>query len=190
MDRPSFKIGTPDAGGVTAEFRYPDLFQLQDISGVNRLIVGPSGDHVDLLLNLSDLLEEPFKVLYVLVDPIGTKEDDTGRFELDGEMTRAEVHAFFNRFRDFFQWDARHHVWLTAKNGTIIYDQHNILYLYGPIADYEQILLASGLTPGDVEFPYPHMHAFHQEMNPMLELLLKDYNWRWFPLDTRQDLYR
>lgn len=189
MDRP-YKIAAIDEKGVTSEYRYPDIYHIQDISGVQRLIIGPSEGHVDLMLEMSDLLEGPFKVLYVLVDPIGIKEDDTGRFELDGEMPREEMRAFFERFRDFFESDARHHIWIAAKNGSIIYDQHNILYAYGPILDFEQILLARGLTPGDVEFPYPHMHAFHQEMNPQLEDLLKDYNWRWFPLDTRQDVYR
>lgn len=190
VDRTLHKIVALDGSGGTAEYRYGDIYQLQDISGVQRLIIGPSGSHIDMLLDLSDLFEEPFRIIYVLVDPIGVKEDDTGRFEFDGEMTRAEMRAFFERFREFFECDARHHIWVTAKNGTVIYDQHNILYAYGPILDIEQILLSKGLTPGDVEFPYPHMHAFHQEMNPHLEALLKEYNWRWFPLDTRQDVYR
>jgi hypothetical protein len=190
MESPSYKIGTADESGGMREFHYPDHFSLQEISGMKRLVVGPSTDHVGLILEFSDFLSEPFRILYVLVEPVGVKEEDMGRFELENQLSREDMRAFFERFRDFFEADARHHVWLASPTGTIVYDQHNVLYAYGPVLDFEKVLLARGLTPGDVAFPFPHLHRFHPDMDPMLNQLLQEYEWRWYPLDTRQDVYR
>lgn len=190
MESPSYKIGSPDGEGGMTAYHYPDVYKLQEISGMKRLVVGPSRNHIDLILELSDFLTEPFRILYVLVEPIGKPEEDTGRFELDQEFKREDMRAFLERFREFFETDARHHVWIASPTGTIVYDQHDTLYLYGPVLEFEQVLLGRGLTPGDVEFPYPHAHQFHSHLNPILDQLLHEYEWRWFPLDTRQDVYR
>ena len=78
-------------------------------------------------------MPEPFFVLYVLV--VSRKEEnETARYQ-SGEVSRAEVQAFLERFEDYLENDGRHHIWIHSpeSSATLVYDNHDVIYCYGPL---------------------------------------------------------
>ncbi|MEQ1934227.1 MAG: hypothetical protein ABL962_10185 [Fimbriimonadaceae bacterium] len=183
------KIRVQTGDGI-AVHHYPDQFALQEFSSFKRLIVGPSDDQVGLAIECAQLLNGPFRFSYVLAEPVPLDGFSMGRFEMLAMLDITQLEGILSKNKRFFELDARHHLWIAAKDGVIVYDQHNVLFLYGPLMDFEQILLARGLTPGPVEFPYPHTHYYHDEFNPDMIELLGTGDWKWQSLDDHQDVYR
>lgn len=64
-----------------------------------------------------------------------------------------------------------------------MYDQHNVLYLYGPLPQFEKSLNEAGLREGQVVFPSPHSHHYHEELDPLVDDMLGRYEWQRHPLD-------
>ena len=80
--------------------------------------------------------------------------------------------------------DGRHHIWvmsLPAKS-TLVYDNHNVIYAYGPIADFQTGLEVAGLKGGEVRLPVPHHHRYNAEFDDVERGILKHWDWRVFPL--------
>ncbi|MEQ1823146.1 MAG: hypothetical protein ABL949_11595 [Fimbriimonadaceae bacterium] len=107
--------------------------------GAVRLRIGPRDGHVDLMLELARTLPEPFCILYVLLIPSGQFE--VGRYQ--SPLTTLEnVERVFGVFRSIFENDGRAEVWLASvarggeANGTIDYDNHELIYAYGPLEPF------------------------------------------------------
>lgn len=81
--------------------RYGDVWQVERTSGPDRLRIGPSSSHVDVLLSLAETLEGDFYLLYVLV-----VDEAPGRYQ-SPPVSRDEVVEFCRRFEPFLQGDAR-----------------------------------------------------------------------------------
>jgi hypothetical protein len=156
--------------GQPAPFRYGDIWERQQTSDSERLAIAPSRGHVDLLIELSRCLGEPFGILYVLL--------------VSWPVERREMEGFVLGFRDYFESDGRHHLWLHSvpDGATLIYDQHDVLYAYGPLDLYEQVLRDRGLREGAVEIPVPHQHAYHRKYDVEEDNVMGLWEWRAFPL--------
>ncbi|MEQ1824047.1 MAG: hypothetical protein ABL949_16175 [Fimbriimonadaceae bacterium] len=173
-----------------AVHRYLDHFDLQEFSSFKRLIVGPSEDPIGIAIECAQLLQGPFRFSYVLAEPVPIEGYSMGRFEMLATLEISDLEGVLRNNKRFFELDARHHLWIAGKDGVIVYDQHDVLFLYGPLLEFEKVLLARGLTPGPVEFPYPHTHYYHDEFNPNMIELLGSGDWKWQALDDHQDVYR
>jgi hypothetical protein len=177
LPSPKFRsLNGPDA------FIYPNIWAQGKTTGPDRLIIAPSAGHVELLLELSRVLPEPFGILYVLTLPRISKE---GRYQSPAPTDRAETEAFFRDYREFFEGDGRHHVWIMSlpAKATLIYDHHNVIYAYGPLDKYKQVLAAKGLKEEpDVCFPVPHEHNFNACYDSWEEKILAHWAWKHFPL--------
>jgi hypothetical protein len=57
--------------GNELDFTYPNVWAQEVTTGPDRLIVAPSGRHVDLLVEMLSTMEGPFWLLYVLIVPRG-----------------------------------------------------------------------------------------------------------------------
>jgi hypothetical protein len=67
MDHP-YKFGVPvTEGSDAARFDYPDLWASEPTSGSDRLVIAPSRNQIQLLINLSKQMPAHFGVLYVLL---------------------------------------------------------------------------------------------------------------------------
>jgi hypothetical protein len=179
-----YRLGAFIDGHGWVEHKYGRVWQRKE----DRLVAAPDDAQVELILKLAADLQEPFRVLYVLLVPRDDSQDE-GRFELMEPLTRNELTSFARRYRELFENDGRHHLWVASAHddATIVYDQHNVLYLYGPLTRFEKVLLDEGLSEGEVIFPSPHSHHYHEELDPLVDDMLERYEWQWYPLDTRSD---
>jgi hypothetical protein len=182
-----FKIGTHERGSGIVEFHYDDVWQRQSTSSPERLLIAPANDHIGILLRLIREMPPPYWVLYVLLVPHSGAE--AGRYQLDNEFDSGQIKAFLEDFREFFEGDARHNLWVgsRADSSLLVYDQHDVIYAYGPIDQFAAILTAQGLRQSDVAMPFPHTHHFRSTLDHCEQRLLREFDWQWFPLEEEDD---
>jgi hypothetical protein len=118
-------------------YDYANEFAVEETSGPERLVIAPSSNHLSILIDLLQVMHEPFRILYVLTVPRGGSE--AGRYQSANPLLRQEVEEFLVRFGQFLENDGRHHVWVKAVPGLdlLIYDKHNVIYAYGRLAEFE-----------------------------------------------------
>jgi hypothetical protein len=70
----------------------------------------------------------------------------------------------------------------------LIYDRHNVIYAYGPLDAFREVLAAEGLKEvPSVCFPSPHSHHYHQSLDSEEERLLQYWDWQRSPLKESDD---
>jgi hypothetical protein len=163
---------------------YGNVFFEQPCGPSTRLVIGPSNDHVGLMTELATrLIGKPWFVLYVLLVPRqGNRE--AGRYQSQPFDTHAELAGFLASFRSYFEGDGRHHVWVGsgANDGVLVYDQHNVIFAYGPLDDFKSILASRGFRESPFWFPSPHAHAYLPENDAEEERLMAEAEWKYSPL--------
>lgn len=166
------------------DIRYPEqnTWTLQQHSDLERLIISPSDNNVNILLELSQCLPEPFGILYILLVPRVT--ENTGRFQNPSPSNRDEMESFILHFSEFIEKDGRHELWLISLpiSATLVYDRHNVIYAYGPISDFIDILKKKGFTEGKFESIPTHTHYYHSEFDKKELELMSYWDWIYFPL--------
>jgi hypothetical protein len=163
---------------------YGDLYFEQPCGDGSRLVIGPSHGHVNLLAELSgELRGNPWFVLYVLLVPRqGNREP--GRYQSEPFESHAALASILQIFRAFFEGDGRHHVWVgsVANDGLLVYDQHDVIFAYGPLDRFRASLRSHGLRESEFWFPSPHVHAYMPENDAEEERLTAEVEWERFPL--------
>jgi hypothetical protein len=163
---------------------YGNVYFEQPCGNSRRLVIGPSTDHVDLMVELAAELEgNPWYVLYVLLIP-RQGGPGPGRYQSEPFENHAYLASFLLGFRAFFESDGRHHVWVGsgANDGVVVYDQHNVLFAYGPLDRFRSILASHGFRQSEFWFPSPHAHSYMPENDPEVERLMAEAEWKHFPL--------
>lgn len=175
-----FKFGHGE-GPQARPYRHPHRYEIERTKGPLRLAIGPSGGHIHLLAELAREIPEPIGLLYVLVVPRTDREP--GRYQ-SPLLRRNDLDKFLDRFREFFEGDGRHHLWVLSPRGgpKIVYDRHDVLYAYGPIEVYERVLRALRLSEDLVEIPVPHVHMYHQQYDSEEKAVLNYWDWKRSPL--------
>lgn len=179
----AYKFGAMDSSGEESPFAYSNTWALEKTTGPSRLVIAPSDEHVDLMLALSTVMNEPFGILYVLVVP--REQGKAGRYQSPQPLSRADLSSFLLQFRGFLENDARHHLWIASvdKTASLIYDNHNVLYGYGPLDSFKTILNARGFSEAEkVNFPSPHAHHYNANFDQQEIKLLEYQQWKVFPL--------
>lgn len=178
----SFKFGSvlPSHGPI--EHRYGDLWDIQPTTGPERLIAAPSSGHVSLMEALMEELPEPFGILYVLIVSRGSHEP--ARYESPSPTDRKTTLAFLREYEEFFERDARHHVWVMSVplSATIVYDNHNVIYAYGPLDRFQRVVHLRGLERSRIRFPVPHTHNYNAEYDDRADGLMQHWEWIRSPL--------
>jgi hypothetical protein len=176
------------AGEKDASHQYHNVFERQRLADrQERLRIGPSRGHVDLMVELVECLPEPLRLLYILIEPHGDRHRP-GRYEAASGMSFEETEAFLREFGDFLQSDGRHHLWVASPgHGTVIYDRHDMLYAYGPLDRFVSVLRANGLHEGPLVIPVPHRHGHHSEFDEAETRLLSRLQWIQSPLRDGDD---
>ena len=185
MENENYKFGAAQdaAGRDFKRFSFPNLWNIEKTSGPERLAIAPENGHIDLIIELSRALPEPFGVLYVLVVPRGGNEE--GRYQSATPANRSGMESFLNEFRLFFENDARHHLWIFSlpSRAMLVYDRHNIVYAYGEREKFERILEAKGFTRGEINLPSPHVHLYNPAFDNDESRILSTAGWKKFPLE-------
>lgn len=182
-----YKFGTV-LGDEEVQYQYADVFALEITSGRERLVIAPSQRQVSLLIDLLALVPEPLGILYVLVVPRGNGK--AGRYQISAPVSRSEAEGFLKTFQDFFENDARHHIWISSISGSdlLVYDNHNVIYAYGRLSDFGKLSSRRGLNKADmVNFPSPHTHKYNAIFDEDERRLFGYFEWKWFPLQESDD---
>jgi len=170
-----------------ASYVYPNVWAVEKTTGPERLVIAPSLDQVGLMIELSRILPEPFGILYVLL--VSRCGNEPSRYQSPYPCARDEMESFVGHFQEYFESDGRHHIWITSlpESATLVYDNHNVLYAYGPLERYQKILSRSGLNEGSVRFPVPHTHNYNAEFDDHEKKVLAHWDWRRYPLVAGDD---
>lgn len=141
--------------------QYGKVMGRQGVGGGERLCLGLDDGHARVLRALVAGLAGPFQLLYVLhTSRTGAR---LARYE-SPDMTLDELDAFLNKFDGFLCDDARHDLWIRSHDddATLVLDRHNLLYAYGPLDDFERVLVSQGFRPGSPpRIDFPHQHHYH-----------------------------
>jgi hypothetical protein len=182
------KFSSLVGGSEWVPHRYGNSWDIEQTTGPQRLVIGPSDNYVDLLIKLTRVLPEPFGILYVLL--VSRRENRPARYQCPYPCSRSEMESFLLEFKEYFESDGRHHVWVTSlpQSSTLVYDQHNVIYAYGPLEEFTKILQENGLQRGTVDFPVPHSHNYNPENDDEEARLLQHWAWVGSPLLEDDDL--
>ncbi len=160
---------------------YPDTFETESTTGAPRLRIGCSGSPIPVIASLAELLSPPFIVLLVL--KVSRCNNKQGRYQSPA-LERRELDDIFAEFGEFFGSDARLHFWVHSPDdrATIVLDDHNIVYGYGPLDDFRKTLSEQGFRPGPVVIPVPHCQHYNAEFDKQERQIVKRYSWKVTPL--------
>ncbi len=167
---------------------YPNVWERQRTKGPDRLVIAPSADHVGLMLRLAETWRASgYFVLYVLI--LSRIGKDEGRYECPHALTFDELVAFVGQYGSFLESDGRHHFWIGSVDGqgTLVYDNHNVIYAYGSVDEYIDVLNVQGLTEAPVRFPNPHLPNYHPQNDVSEEAIVAHWAWRRLPLQPEDE---
>ena len=177
------KFATPNDKGVWGPHDYGNVFYRDAAPSYERLVIGPSRDHVDMMLALAQAWsQECFYVLYVLLTPHAVAKP--GRYQSPLFNSHDDLSGFFLRHKSFLESDGRHHVWVSSPKGKerLIYDQHNVIFGYGNLLDYEMFLSSKDFSVEEFWFPSPHGHGYPSENDKHESALMNHFPWIYSPL--------
>ena len=140
------------------------------------MVVGlPSGGS-SLFLEMLNLLSEPIFILYVLHTSRG--EGEVGRYQ-SPLLQKAEVESFVNRYLNYLSSDSRFDIWLHSPNEkiTIVWERHNLIYIYGQSNKYLELLKSNGFCAGNPNMNFPHQHYYRSEFDAQAKAILSEYSW-------------
>jgi hypothetical protein len=183
-----YKLGTI-TNGKDVPFIYPGVWAIERTTGPDRMILAPERGHIDLMLECAASWSSTCSVLYVLL--LSRLGNETGRYQCPEPLSRDELDRFVNIYRAFLEFDGRHHFWISSVTGigTLVYDQHNVIYAYGALELYRPILERHGLREvPQVRFPKSHTHEYNEANDVWEERIMNHWNWRKSPLQKNDVL--
>jgi hypothetical protein len=180
------KFGDIDGNAIV----YPDTCTIEPVRGAVRLAITTRGSYVDLMLDLLAEVEGPFGLLYLLTVP--RRDHKEGRYQ-SPLLERDALVAFLRRFRAYLDGDGRHHLWVYAVGASrhypaLVYNNHNLLFAYGPVERLETVLRDRGFADGLPAVPAPHMHAYRAEFDGDEDAIFEALAWSHFPLLEGDDV--
>src|SRR4051812_26533815 len=160
-----------------------ELFVYQN--GTPSLRVQSSGSMTDMVIRLSERMQGPWYVLYVLLTPRGDHEP--GRYQGIEIENHVDLAIFLAKYRDYFDGDGRHHLWVgSAVNGDlVVYDHHDIIIAYGPIHSYLSLL--GGFSSHPIPGGGAHTPHYNPEFDAAEDAILKEWPWQHYPLQDSDD---
>jgi len=184
----AYKFGWLRDDKTEERFVYPHTFAFENPHGRPRIAIAPRSNQVQMLMELSESIREPFDLLYVLVVPRG--EAETGRYQSSYTFTHVQLREFLSSFSNFLENDGRQNLWIhsTEEDALLVYDRHNVIYAYGPMERFIPILISHGLIEAsEVAFPFPHVHHYHDEFDSEAQRILSSEQWTVSPLHSTEE---
>lgn len=112
-----------------------------------------------------------------------------GRYQSPTIEDFNDFREFLSRFKPFFEGDGRHQVWIAApdQRQQIVYDRHEILYVYGDLKKTEDILVEAGFERSTIRISAPHTHHYNASFDSALADLMNWWDWKYSPLEPGDD---
>ena len=177
-----YKFGVFDNEMIETEYYYQNNWTLEQYPNFERIVVAPKNNQIMLIKDIVKDFEPPYYILYVLI--VSRCENELGRYQCPYPLNNAEVNDFLDKFKDYFEKDGRHHIWIGSikTKQLAVYDNHNLIYIYGDVSKNQKKLNDLGFIEGAVKIPAPHSHRYNVE-NDNYEIEIMNY-WEWvkFPL--------
>lgn len=166
---------------ILQEYHYSNIYHIEKNSNCERIHLGLNKSHIDTILSLIAALTGPFYILYVLHTP--RAKNEAGRYQSQ-ELSYEEISYLLNRFKVFLEKDARHDIWIHSHitNTTIVYDRHNLIYLYGFTEKHIKAIVEKEVRKGNISIPYPHEHYYNAEYDNFETEIINEYQWIKTPL--------
>lgn len=185
MEEKIYKFGIVKDNEVEEEFFYNNKWFLEVYPNYKRIIVAPHDNYVNRILELLKKITPPYCILYVLI--VSRSNNDPGRYQCSIPLSYDEISNLLIKFREYFEKDGRHHIWLgsVASDEMIVYNHHNVLYLYNMESLSIDYLKTNNFKEEKIVFPVPHSHIFHSEYDKHETDLITNYEWKWFPLQEQ-----
>jgi hypothetical protein len=163
-----------------------NTFRREQTTGPERLVLAPAPSAVPVVRAMAAALDEPVYLLFVL--RVSRRGREPGRYQSD-LLTHEQLGEFLDEFGEFFDRDPRQHLWIGRPDSSalIVWDEHQIVYGYGPLAAFEEIASVCGLEPGDIEVQVPHAHYYHPHFDDTEDEILDRFTWQYFPLQEVDD---
>ncbi|TJZ77378.1 hypothetical protein [Chitiniphilus eburneus] len=164
-----------------APYSHEAVYSISSLDGGSRILAGVPDGNPTPFTHLVSCLEPPYFLLYVLHTPRG--EGDAGRYQSPA-ISLGQFQEFMQRFGGYLSSDARFDIWAhsPAEQATIVWDRHNQLFAYGPLAKFSAELNTLGFTSGDADIPFPHQHHYRQEFDADASALLESFVWSYSTL--------
>ena len=176
-------IGKLFAAGDPAPYRHPKVWVREPADQRERLRIGAGTGTMELLKALAKSMREPLFLLVVMRAP---QVVEVGRWE-SVALTHPELARFTDRYGELFEEDPRAQLWIGELDGAamLVLDEHDLIYAYGPLLRFEQVLVEHDYLPGDPQVPQPHEHRYSRQFNELESRLRRLWPWsRISPLDV------
>jgi hypothetical protein len=159
------------------DFQYGNIFAVDSGDGWSRLRIGSSGNYIRLLDRLSRKWSTPeYYLLYIsLVSHTGK---NPGRYQ-SPILSKDDLDVFLYTHQTLLEGYGGQHLWIghPKNRELLIYDQHNIVFAYGDIAGYKDVLIAEGFREGQFSIPCPHSHSYDPFLTQYEDKLFDYFDW-------------
>ncbi|MBJ7458490.1 MAG: hypothetical protein JHD02_04810 [Thermoleophilaceae bacterium] len=162
--------------GSAERFVQESVYCREYVGDSERVRIGGAPVPVDLLCELVRDLSEP---VFVLVEVrVARVTDFVAKYESE-PWSIEQVVEFATTFRDFFTLDGRANLWVgeIGGPGMLVLDEHDILFGYGHVDEFERKSHSAGYVAGNPTVPDPHEHCFREEFDED-ELRIVEMPWR------------
>lgn len=167
------------AAGVQRCHQWPAHYHWQHLEEVSRLRVAIPGDPIQLIFDLISLCKEPYGVLHVISPAL---RGESGRYQLKSWLGVDDLSRYLQHYGAFLTQDGRQETWIRGEDGQLIYDNHETLFLYGPLEAFEDILLQKGFTQAEFSIG-PHRHNYHSEFDEDEAAITLSDDYAYWPLN-------
>lgn len=174
-------------GSMEGEFLYGNIFKQEVFPEWTRVTIGVDNDAIPLMLDIVKQWNGPYGILYVL--PISRLGHECCRYQSPHPCTFDELKLFAYTFQEYFEGDGRHHIWFIdlESNNKLIYDKHNLIYVYGDDANVISLLEKCGFSEKEIQIPSPHQHRYNQEHDVQEDEIMGYFEWKKFPLQSHDE---
>lgn len=186
MVRPKF--GKLSASGRPIPHDYGDVYFRQPCGDSERLVIGPTDKHIQLLDSLAKrFATENYYILYVLL--VSHSGRVPGRYQSPIISNHDDLQLFIWTFQTFLEQDGRHHIWVASPDCSdlLIYDQHDVIFAYGNLDSFESVLKQNAFTESEFWFPLNHAHGYDPANANIEDELIGYFDWQYFDLQPGDD---
>jgi hypothetical protein len=169
------------------EYTHGNMYEHRVYSDWSTVVVAPNKNQIQFILDIAKEWPGPFLILYVLI--ASRCDHEIGRYQLANTVSYKELESFLDNHKEYFEKDGRHHLWVIdiTHNNRIIYDNHNIIYIYGDDKKTIKFCEHKGLKKNEISIHTPHTHNFNEQYDTEENYVFNNYEWIQFPLEEDDD---
>lgn len=142
-------------------FLHPTGYELRD----GRLILGCGDRAWEITMKLLPMLGDSVTLSYSV-------QGNADAPRIEHACSTTKVMEFFEQFREFLICDGRHEVTVTNTQGSITWDEHDMIVIEG-MTDAVLASLPPSFGQTEFELPFPHQHHVHECFDADLAAVLK-----------------